>query len=88
MNTPTDRNIELSKQMVTSFLAKCQGVITIQSDADFTPKGKRSVKIVRHSKSGKKIKPTLAWYVGGKLFRYLDLNEQSIILSSAWKLAA
>lgn len=62
--------------------------IVIQTDADLTPKGKRSIKVVKHLKNGKKIKPTIAWYVGGKLFRYLELSNESIYLSIEWKQSA
>lgn len=39
--------------------------IVIHTDADFTPKGKRTARIVTTSRGGK----SLRWYVGGKIFR-------------------
>jgi hypothetical protein len=61
--------------------------IEIQTDADFTPRGKRSVRVVRHQKSGKKCAEQIAWYVGQRLYRRLQLNNENIALSGVWKAA-
>jgi hypothetical protein len=58
--------------------------IEIQTDADFTPKGKRTVRIVEHHKSGKKMRPAIAWYVGRNLYRYLALTSGNLALSREW----
>lgn len=40
--------------------------LIIQSDADFTPAGKRKVRVVRHAKNGRRTGPHIRWYVGGQ----------------------
>lgn len=58
--------------------------LIIQSDADFTPAGKRKVRVVRHAKNGRRTGPHIRWYVGGKAFRSLPLTEESAVLTRAW----
>ena len=54
--------------------------IVIKTDADLTPKGKRTAKVVR-SRRGKKLPfPVIAWYVGGRFFKH----ETSAKLTSEW----
>lgn len=44
--------------------------IVIETDADLTPNGKRTAKIVR-SRKGKKLPfPVIAWYVGGRFLKH------------------
>lgn len=61
--------------------------ITIQTNADFTPAGKRTVRVVRHAKSGKKCAPVIRWYVGGKIYATHPLNGEGTALSLAWLVA-
>lgn len=61
--------------------------IVIQSSADFTPKGKRVVRVVRHARSGRQTVEQLRWYVGGKSFRSLELTGDNLKLSDAWEKA-
>lgn len=61
--------------------------IVIQSDADFTPPGKRSFRVVQHTFSGRRAKPHLRWYVGQKSFRSLALTGQNQALSREWQAA-
>ncbi|MBC8741877.1 hypothetical protein F6X40_35605 [Paraburkholderia sp. UCT31] len=62
--------------------------IVIQSDADFTPKGKRRVQLVRHALSGEKRPLHIRWYVGSKAYRTMPLTNENIALSNRWKTAA
>ena len=39
--------------------------IVVQTDADFTPKGKRTARVVRTSRGGTQLR----WYVAGRIFR-------------------
>lgn len=54
--------------------------IVIQTDADFTPPGKRRAKIAyantRHAR--------IRWYVSGKVYRSLPINDTNISLSKRW----
>lgn len=62
--------------------------IIIQSDADFTPPGKRIVRVVRHHLNGRRAKTHLRWYVAGKAYRSLPLTNSNISLSNSWKCSA
>lgn len=59
--------------------------IIIQSDADFTPPGKRKVRVVRHQLNGRRAEAHLRWYVAGKAFRSLPLTNSNVALSNSWK---
>lgn len=50
--------------------------IIIQTNADFTPKGKRTARVVQTSRGGRQLR----WYVGGKLYRKGAPAE----LTAAW----
>lgn len=62
--------------------------IVIQSDADFTPPGKRVWRTVRHQKNGRRTAMHIRWYVGRKSYRALELTEANIKLSERWQAAA
>lgn len=61
--------------------------IVIQSDADFTPPGKRVARLVRHSIDGRRIAAQIRWYVAGKAYCSLPLTEQNVQVTAAWKQA-
>lgn len=54
--------------------------IVIQSNADFTPPGKRRAKVAyagsRHAR--------IQWYVAGRVYRSLPINDSNIALSKKW----
>lgn len=55
--------------------------ITIQTDADFTPKGKRRARIIPvNNGRGRQLR----WYVGGKIFRFLAVTNENIALTREW----
>lgn len=58
---------------------KNRKTIIIETNADFTPKGKRTAKIVKHALSGKKIKPIIRMYVAGRTYMEKDLNEYELV---------
>lgn len=58
--------------------------ITIQTDADFTPAGKRSIRLVRHAKSGKKIPQSIRLYVAGKIYATLPMTVENMKLVETW----
>jgi hypothetical protein len=53
--------------------------IIIETNADFTPQGKRTAKIVRHAMSGKKCKPIIRCYVAGKAYMQKELSEYQLV---------
>lgn len=61
--------------------------VVIATDADFTPPGRRSARIVRHAKNGRGIGPMIRWYVAGKAYRSLPLSESNMSLTNEWKQA-
>jgi hypothetical protein len=54
--------------------------IVIQTNADFTPAGKRRAKVAyantRHAR--------LQWYVSGRVYRTLAISAENIALSKRW----
>lgn len=62
--------------MTLSITIECPG-------ADFTPKGKRTARCVQTSRGGRQLR----WYVGGRLYRQLPLNQANIDLTREWGVA-
>lgn len=54
-------------------------VILIQTDADFTPAGKRSARTVTLIQ-GQRIR----WYVSGRIYRTLAVTETNATLTKEW----
>lgn len=50
--------------------------ITIQTDADFTPPGKRRAKVAYGNR--------IRWYVGGRIYRTLKISQANLELSMKW----
>lgn len=60
--------------------------IVIQTDADFTPAGKRRAMIVRtNSGHGPRV---LRWYVGQRTYRTLPVTAEAVALTNEWLAAA
>lgn len=58
--------------------------ITIQTDADFTPKGKRRARIVQTRGAFGKGRQ-LRWYVGGSIYReFKRIDQEAIDLTNKW----
>lgn len=57
--------------------------ITIQTDADFTPKGKRTARIATTSGSfgrGREIR----WYVSGRVYARMAVTPENAKLTNEW----
>lgn len=54
--------------------------LRIQTDADLTPKGKRSARIVPTSRGGAQLR----WYVSGKRYRFLAPTVANAALTEQW----
>ena len=50
--------------------------IVIQTDADFTPPGKRRAKVAYGNR--------IRWYVSGRIYRTLAITYENIDLSRRW----
>jgi hypothetical protein len=57
--------------------------ITIETDADFTPAGKRSFRVVQTSRGGYQLR----WYVSGRIYRSLAPTPSNMALSRDWAAA-
>jgi len=53
--------------------------IVIHTDLDLTPAGKRTARVVSVKRG-----TVLRWYVGGRIFRSLAVNEQNKTLTQSW----
>ncbi|ELG7182285.1 TPA: hypothetical protein ACP3ZG_004819 [Pseudomonas aeruginosa] len=62
-------------------------VILDAPDADFTPPGSRSARIVSHAKNGRRTARQIRWYVAGKAYRSLPLSAENASLTNEWKQA-
>ncbi|MFL1449246.1 hypothetical protein ACI77O_12695 [Pseudomonas tritici] len=59
--------------------------IVIQTDADLSPTGKRTARIVRHQRTGRRTNPQIRWYVAGKIYRTLPITEDNVKLTAKWR---
>ena len=57
--------------------------ITIQTNADFTPAGKRTAKIVQTTGMFGKGRQ-LRWYVGGRIYQQMRPTVENIELTQRW----
>ena len=57
--------------------------ITIKTDADFTPAGKRTARTVT-LKQG----PRIRWYVSGRIYNTLPCTPENAALTKEWMAAA
>lgn len=59
------------------------GKITIHTDADFTPTGKRSARVVKtNSRFGQGRQ--LRWYVAGRIYRSMAPTSENVALTNEW----
>lgn len=54
--------------------------IIIQTDADFTPKGKRTARVIRTDRGGQQLR----WYVGGKIYARRPVTAQNVDITNEW----
>ena len=53
----------------------------IEVDADMTPKGKRTARIVQTDRNGRQLR----WYVAGRIYREFGaINKQSVEMTNEW----
>ncbi len=85
--TLTALEVDMTTRAIAAAKVALGREIVIQSDADFTPPGKRTVRVVRHQLNGRRASAHLRWYVSGKAYRSLPLTPGSVSLSESWKMA-
>jgi hypothetical protein len=54
--------------------------ITIQTDADFTPPGQRTARVIKTYRDGRQLR----WYVSGKIYNRLPVNASTAELTTKW----
>jgi hypothetical protein len=57
--------------------------IVIQTDADFTPKGKRTARVVTLKSSMGKVS-RIRWYVSGRIYRTLPMTTETTAITREW----
>jgi hypothetical protein len=53
--------------------------ITIHTDRDLTPAGKRSARVVKTTRGSQ-----LRWYVSGRLYHWLAPSDANVNLTNEW----
>lgn len=53
--------------------------IVINTDADFTPAGKRAARVVKTTRGTQ-----LRFYVAGRLYRWLAVNAANLAMAKEW----
>jgi hypothetical protein len=77
-------NESVNQQAMMAAAALLGRVLLIRTEADLTPAGKRTARIVQHAKNGRRTPPHIRWYVGGKAYRSLSLTEKNIAVTGDW----
>lgn len=67
--------------------------ITIHTDLDLTPEGKRRVRLIHQPRRGERYASSkgprvIRWYVGQRIYRTLPLTIENAKLSNEWMEAA
>ncbi len=81
-------NVEYTAEQIEAQRAKCVALyaaglpeIVIEVDADMTPKGKRTARIVQTDRNGRQLR----WYVSGRIYReFRGINADNINLTNQW----
>ena len=55
-------------------------IIIIAENADFTPKGKRTSRIVTTYRGGQQLR----WYVSGRIYRRLAVTQPNLTMTGEW----
>ena len=62
-------------------------IVIYATDADFTPTGKRTYRVVRHTLNGKRATAHIRWFVGQRAYRSLPLTKPNLDLTRDWQQA-
>ena len=77
----TAEQIESQRQACIAAYAAGLPEIVIEVDADMTPKGKRSARIVQTDRNGRQLR----WYVAGRIYREFGvINNSNVALTNEW----
>ncbi len=77
----TAEQIEAQRKACIAAYAAGLPEIVIEVDADMTPKGKRSARIVQTDRNGRQLR----WYVAGRIYREFGaINNSNVALTNEW----
>lgn len=77
----TAEQIESQRQACIATYAAGLPEIVIDVDADLTPKGKRTARIVNTDRNGRQLR----WYVAGRIYReFCAINKANVDLTNKW----
>lgn len=77
----TAEQIESQRQACIAAYAAGLPEIVIDVDADLTPKGKRTARIVHTDRNGRQLR----WYVAGRIYReFGSINKKNVDLTNEW----
>lgn len=77
----TAQQIEAQRQACIVAYAAGLPEIVIDVDADMTPKGKRTARIVQTDRNGRQLR----WYVAGRIYREFGaINNSNVALTNEW----
>ena len=77
----TAEQIEVQRKACIAAYAAGLPEIVIEVDADMTPKGKRSARIVQTDRNGRQLR----WYVAGRIYREFGvINNSNVALTNEW----
>ena len=54
--------------------------IVIETDADFTPPGKRTARVVQTDRGGRQLR----FYVSGRIYRAMPPTDENLKLAQRW----
>ncbi len=81
-------NVEYTVEQIEAQRAKCVALyaaglpeIVIEVDADMTPKGKRTARIVQTDRNGRQLR----WYVSGRIYREFGaITNEAAAITRQW----
>lgn len=77
----TAEQIESQRQACIAAYAAGLPEIVIDVDADLTPKGKRTARIVNTDRNSRQLR----WYVAGRIYReFGTINKANVELTNKW----
>lgn len=81
-------NVEYTAEQIEAQRAQCIAAyaaglpqIVIEVDTDFTPKGKRSARIIHTDRNGRQLR----WYVSGRIYREFGaITNEAAAITRQW----
>lgn len=78
-NGTMNKATQTDRQNAIAAIALLRAPITIQTNADFTPPGKRVARVVKTTRGQQ-----LRFYVAGRLYRWLAVTPENLKMANEW----